>query len=334
MRLRDPAPILLALATLAWAAQPAAQQDPPAELQSLSAQAAAVRERLKKRPKDERLREQLAVLAIGAARGAEAAHAAGAQALFGSYRTLIETQLQDVRWRLGQRGAKGEAAAEFALGVLALHGILEPKDSDKACARFAAALGREYAPAKFRAAECLVKTDPARADALLREAADGGHALANEILAQRCLAAKPPDASCARERLQSAAADGRPSSQALLAWMFAQGVGGRADLQRAARLYLLAARAGDASAQNNVGELYESGRGVKADPREAIAWYRKAAEAGFAPAQFNLGRALVIGTAGHKDKNEAKAWLEKAEAAGIVQARNVLDWMARENVKK
>jgi TPR repeat protein len=325
---------LLALAADAWAAEPAAQHDPLTELRSLSGEAAGARAQLKKRPKDERPRERLADLAVRAAGRAEAASAAGAQTLFDSYRTLIEGQLADVRWRLGKRAEKGDGAAGFALGVMALHGILQPADRDKACTRFAAAFARNYAPAKFRAGECLVKTDPVRADALLRESADSGHALANEILAQRCLAAKPPDADCARGRLQSAAALGRPSSQALLAWMYAQGVGGQADPQRAARLYLLAARAGDASAQNNVGELYESGRGLKADPREAIAWYRKAAEAGFAPAQFNLGRALAAGIAGQGDKNEAKGWLEKAEAAGIVQARNVLDWMAKQNVKK
>ena len=168
----------------------------------------------------------------------------------------------------------------------------------------------------------------------MREAADSGHPAAAELLGRACLEAKPPQADCAWERLTMAAAAGRPSAQSVLAWMYSQGVGGRSDPARAARLYLQAARAGDASAQNNAGELYESGRGTKVDPKLAFDWYRKAAEAGFPAAQFNLGRLYAAGTGTPRDFAEARKWLEKAEQGGIAAARQLLDWMDKEQADK
>ncbi len=153
------------------------------------------------------------------------------------------------------------------------------------------------------------------------------HPAAAELLGRACLEAKPPQAECAWERLTLAAASGRPSAQSVLAWMYAQGVGGKSDPGRAARLYLQAARAGDPTAQNNTGELYETGRGTKPDPKLALEWYRKAAEAGFAPAQFNLGRLYAAGTGVPRNFAEARIWLEKAERDGIPAARQLLDWM-------
>ena len=93
-------------------------------------------------------------------------------------------------------------------------------------------------------------------------------------------------------------------------------------------------RAGDASAQNNAGELYETGRGTQPDPKQALEWYRKAAEAGFAPAQFNLGRLYAAGTGVPPDFGEARQWLEKAEREGIAAARQLLNWMDKENPGK
>ena len=311
-----------------------AQHDPLTEWELVNGAAMEARARLKKAPKPDAIRQQIADLAVRSAVGAERALAIGDASLFDSYRKQFREQFNDTRWRIGRMARQGGGAAEYAGGVLALHGYFEPPDVEAACRHFSAALAKGYAGAKFRISRCLEKDDAARAAALLREAADSGHPAAAELLGRACLEAKPPQAPCAWERLTMAAAAGRPSAQSVLAWMYAQGVDDKADPARAARLYLQAARAGDATAQNNAGELFETGRGVKPDPKQALDWYRKAAEAGFAPGQFNLGRLYAAGTGTSRDFAEARKWLEKAEQGAIASARELLNWMDKENPEK
>src|SRR5205085_8718919 len=114
----------------------------------------------------------------------------------------------------------------------------------------------------YRLSGCVAENDPARAEDLLRAAAESGHAMAGEQIGRRCLEAKPQDPKCAFSNVSQAAAAGRASAKSLLGWMYAQGVGVGVDPQRAIALYLDAAKAGDLSAGNNLGELYETGRGV------------------------------------------------------------------------
>jgi len=311
-----------------------AEFDPLTEWELVNGAAIEARAKLKKARKPEAIRQQIAALAVRAAVGAERALAIGDASLFDSYRSQFREQFGDTHWRLGHMARQGSGAAEYAEGVLALHGFFAPPEVDTACRHFGAALAKGYAGAKFRLSQCLEKDDPARAAALLREAADSGHPAAAELLGRACLEARPPQAACAWERLTLAAVAGRPSAQSVLAWMYAQGVGGKADPARAARLYLQAARAGGATAQNNAGELFETGRGVKPDPKQALDWYRKAAEAGFAPAQFNLGRLYAAGTGVPRDFVEARKWLEQAERGGIASARQLLDWMDQAQANK
>ena len=311
-----------------------AEYDPLTEWELVNGAAIEARAKLKKIRKPEAIRQQIADLAVRSAVGAERALAIGDASLFDSYRTQFREQFHDTHWRLGRMAKLGSGAAEYTEGVVALHGIFEPPGVETACRHFDAALAKGYRGAKFRLSQCLEKDDPARAAALMREAADSGHPAASELLGRACLEAKPPQADCAWERLTMAAAAGRPSAQSVLAWMYTQGVGGKADPARAARLYLQAARAGDATAQNNAGELFETGRSVKPDPKLALDWYRKAAETGFAPAQFNLGRLYAAGTGVPRDFAEARKWLEKAEGAGISPARQLLDWINTETLKK
>ncbi len=312
----------------------AAEHDPLTEWELVNGAAIELRAKIVKQPRNDTLRQQMAGLAIRSAVGAERALAIGDASLFDSYRVQFREQFQDAHWRLGPMAGQGGGPAEYARGVLALHGYFKAPDVADACQHFEASFGRRYAGAKFRLSQCLEKDDPARAAALMREAADSGHPAAAELLGRACLEAKPPQADCAWERLTMAAAAGRPSAQSVLAWMYSQGVGGRSDPARAARLYLQAARAGDASAQNNAGELYESGRGTKVDPKLAFDWYRKAAEAGFPAAQFNLGRLYAAGTGVPRDIAESRKWLEKAEQGGISSARPLLDWMDKETMDK
>ena len=309
---------------------PAAEHDPLTEWELVNGAAIELREKIESQPRNDPMRQQMADLALRSAIGAERALAIGDASLFDSYRRQFREQFGDTHWRLERLADQGSGVAEYAAGVRVLHGYFEPPVVEAACRHFGAAVAKGYAGAKFRLSQCMEKDDPVRAAALLCEAADSGHPAAAELLGRACLEAKPPQAACARERLTAAAAAGRPSAQSALGWMYAQGVAGKADLERAARLYLQAARAGDASAQNNAGELYETGRGMKPDMKLALDWYRKGAEAGFAPAQFNLGRLYAAGTAAPRDIIEARKWLAQAERGGIATARQLLDWMDKE----
>jgi TPR repeat protein len=311
---------------------PAIEHDSLTEWELINGAALEVRDRLKKKRNDEPTRRQLTLLAIRSARGAERALAEGNATLFDSYRSQVRELFADTRWRLGQRAKQGEGVAEFALGVFALHGFLDPPDRDAACKHFSDALDKGFGGAKFRLSLCLQEASPERAARYLHEAAEAGHPMASELKGRGCLEAKPQDLPCAYERLTVAAAAGRPSAQSLLAWMYTQGVGGRKDPERALRLYLLAAKAGDLAAQNNAGEAYEMGRGVTTDFKVALDWYRKAAGAGFAPAQFNLGRLYANGQGTEKNPEEARRWLESAEKGGVVQARQLLESMNKNAV--
>ena len=309
----------------------AAAQDAAAELPVLDRQAGELHAKLKRRPRDEGLRRNLAELAMRSASALERANSAGDEALAGSYRKLLLKHFGSTGWRLEQMSKQGKGEAAHALGVFELHGVFKSRDIPSACSHFIRALSTGFSGARFRVAQCLAEQDAKRSAGLMKEAADAGNAWALEIVGRNCLETSPPDAECARDRLLAASAAGRPSAQVLLAWALAQGISGQPDFQRAARLYRQAAEKGFASAQNNLGELYESGRGVEADPKQALLWYRRAAEAGFAPGQFNFGRVLAAGLGGPVDFPKAKEWLQKAEAGGVTQAHTLLEWMERQS---
>lgn len=278
-------------------------------------------------PRDARAGTLLAALAVVVSADLEGALSAGDARHAGALRHLIEAKLGDAPLRLQRLAARGTGGAEFALGVMALHGILGERNHGEACRHFESAWGAGFRLQAYRLSECVEATDPIRSAALLRTAADAGDPAAAESLGRACLAARPGDLACASTRVAAAAASGRPSAKSLLGWMYAQGVGVPAEPARALQLYTEAANAGDLSALNNLGELHETGRGVPADPARAAQYYREAAESGFAPAQFNFGRMLATGAGVSRDRDRARTWLRAALRGGIEPAQKVLDWL-------
>lgn len=302
-----------------------AQIDPVTEIEIISDEALALNGALDANPDDAQARQKLAELALRAARAAERVLSRGNDDLFTAYRAQFRKHFATTRPGLESMAGRGVGGAEFALGVLDLHGMLGERDVARACAHFAAALGKGFGGAKFRHAQCIEKSAPARALALMREAADSGHAEAGERLGRICLEAKPPDLPCAFARLERASREGRPSATALLGRMHAEGIGGKADPARAAGYYREAAAQGEPSARNKLGELYERGRGVEQDPARAFDYYLSAAVTGFPPAQFNVGRLYATGKGTEKNLIEARQWLGAAANAGVPPARQLLD---------
>ncbi len=237
--------------------------DPVTEIEIISDEALALSNALAANSDDAQARQKLAELALRAARAAERALSRGDENLFTGYRTQFVKYFAQARPGLEAMAGRGIGAAEYALGVFALHGIFEERNVERACAHFASALGKGFGGAKFRHAQCIEDSDPARALTLMQEAANAGHVGAIEQLGRICLEAEPPDAACAYARLERASREGRLSATTLLGWMHVQGIGGKVDLPRAARYYREAAEKGEAAARNNLGELYETGRGVR-----------------------------------------------------------------------
>lgn len=156
--------------------------------------------------------------------------------------------------------------------------------------------------------------------------------------------------------------DGRAQNN--LAGLFAEGLGGPADYQAAAKWFQEASNAGVVQAKFNLSNFYESGTGVPRDTGKAIAlleeaaamgdvlaafnagkllsegrsdfqmdvprairWYRQSADAGYASAQYNLGCIYAQGVGVPRDWSAAAAWFAKAAAQGHTKAQMDLGTM-------
>lgn len=307
------------------------QLDPKAEYNLIDEDALALNNALAVAPDDKHANQKLAELALRSLRAAEKALSRGDDALFAAYAGQFPKRFADSRPALENMAAREIGVAEYVLGVIELHGLDGAKNVDQACLRFAAAVEKGFAGARFRHAQCIEESNPARALALIREAADAGHVAANERMGRICLDAEPPDVECATAHLERAARDGRASATTLLGWMHAEGINGAPDPARAAKLYAEAARKGEPSAHNNLGELYEKGRGVAKNETTAFEHYLAAAQAGFPPGQFNVGRLYAAGRGAKQNSEEARRWLEQAEKAGISQAQEILRLLEQES---
>jgi TPR repeat protein len=282
----------------------AAQPDEVTELEIINGEAIALSGALAAAPDDTELRQKLALLALRAARAAERVLSRGDDDLFTAYRAQFRKHFAATRPGLESMAARGVGAAEFALGVIDLHGMPGERDVARACAHFAAALDRGFAGARFRHARCIEQKAPERAAALMREAADAGHVGAMEQLGRSCLDARPPDAACARTRLERAAREGHP------------------ERHHAAGL--------DASRRHRRQGGPGACRGLLPRGRRDLL----AALAGFPPAQFNLGRLFATGQGTARDLEQARHWLGEAAKAGIAPARLLLDHLDREAAAK
>lgn len=316
--------------SITLAPAPPAGADLNARMTWLNQEADRQRALIGKAPQDEQLRLNIAVLAVQATRDFEDAQAIGDASTSTALRQLIEKKMADSRWRLNWMSQHNLNGADFALGVLSQQGILEDKNAVVARQRFEQAWSRGFLDAAYRLAGCYRDKQAGQADALLRMAADAGHAAASEQVGRGCLESKPSDSKCALRYLSASASSGRASAKSLLGWMHAQGAGVERDAFLAEKLYLEAAAAGDQSARNNLGELYETGRGVKEDAARAFENYRQAAEAGFVPAQFNLGRMYAAGTGTERDFVKSRLWLGRALQGGVQPAKQMLDWLDKQ----
>ncbi|MDE2183428.1 MAG: sel1 repeat family protein [Alphaproteobacteria bacterium] len=133
-------------------------------------------------------------------------------------------------------------------------------------------------------------------------------------------ARNPAALAAAVPRLEKAAAQGEPIAQFRLAKLYASGRGVVRDEPRAARLYALAAEAGNRSAMYDLAVALVEGRGLRANPDEAARWFLKAAQLGLVDAQFNLAVMYERGMGTPQSAVEAYRWYAIAAQSGDRQA--------------
>ena len=153
--------------------------------------------------------------------------------------------------------------------------------------------------------------------AMLRKAAEGGHADAALHLA-RLLLEDPARRSEGIEWLQKSAASGTAEARHLLGLAHLHGLGVPKDFAEARRLQAEAANSGVAEAQLELALMLRQGIGGPGDLRAADEWERRAADAGEGRACLNM--AVYAATASPPRITEMRTWYERAATAGNAEA--------------
>lgn len=180
-----------------------------------------------------------------------------------------------------------------------------------------------------------LRGDHTAAVAELRPLAEAGDAQAQYYMGALSEhgAGVPADYRAAAAWYEKAAGQGLAAAQFNLGLFYYHGAGAGAvaqDVDRAAKLLLPAAKAGNAMAQHLVGRMYNEGRGLPRDSAEAMKWTRRAADRGIPGAQFALG--LSVGGRRHmvSERIAAYAWMLLAARAGHPGARQNLESLGRD----
>ncbi len=103
-----------------------------------------------------------------------------------------------------------------------------------------------------------------------------------------------------------------------------EGVGGKADVEKAFSWYSQAAERGHSQAQYEIALMYLKGTGIGSNLSEAMKWMRFSAENKNVGALEFLGMAYVKGQAGAPERDEAIAYLKLALELGSVSAQQAL----------
>lgn len=263
---------------------------------------------------------------------------------------------------------EGSSLAQYRYGRVLLEGRGGPIDPKAAALWLEQAVAQNHLPAATLLARIYLtglpdsngqpQKDPARAAALLRNAAARGAAEAQYYLALLYQAGNgiAADAEAAFNWLQAAAEQGYgPAQQALsdvykdgngtaadpalarywlkeashfndpkarfdFAQMLLEGYGGEIDRPRAVTELTAAAEAGLVMAQRQLGMLYLEG----ADPALALQWLEQAAANGDLGAMSNLGHAYATGQGLAQDDAAALRWYRLASENGLGRATTVL----------
>ncbi len=235
---------------------------------------------------------------------------------------------------LRQAAERGDAEAQFNLGVMYANGRGVPQNHHEAVQWYRRAAEQGLAKAQFYLGAGYVlgngvQQDDHEAVQWFRRAAEQDHAAAQRILGMMYANGKgvPQDDREAMHWYRRAAKQGLAEAQYNLGLMYANGQGVPQDHHEAVHWYRRAAKQGLAKAQYNLGVMYANGEGVPQDDREAVQWFHRAAEQGLAKAQFNLGVMYANGRGVPQDNREAVHWYRRAAEQGDAKAQGNLGLM-------
>jgi TPR repeat protein len=99
------------------------------------------------------------------------------------------------------------------------------------------------------------------------------------------------------------------------------------DYERAMKLSMPLAEAGDPEFQCIVASLYHLGLGVAINIGEAVKWYLKSSEQGYRVASNNLAGMILAGQWGNGSRVEAEKWYQKAREQGFEHAPHSVDYL-------
>lgn len=133
-----------------------------------------------------------------------------------------------------------------------------------------------------------------------------------------CKATYDTDRALALEQALLPTAMGNPWSAEIVALCLTYGT--FTDNVRAAKMFLIAAKAGLSSSQDNLGWFYENGRGFEKDPESACHWYGESARQGNVHAMTCYAWCLNSGFGCVTDYRSAIEWYTKAADANDPRA--------------
>jgi len=210
---------------------------------------------------------------------------------------------------------RGDSAALFMLGGMSEYGDGVPQNRAAAVDYYSRAAARGHAEAAFALAFLYEQADSLdRGEHYYAQAADSG--LTDAAFNLALLLLRPdyrPDVPRAVALLRRAAEGGSAEAQNNLASLLEAGESVRRDLPEAFRLYTMAAQQNLPQAQHNLGRFYEQGLVAETDARKALELYSRAAAQGLRAAQLSLARLYENGAPGvpaHPQK--ASYWRQKA----------------------
>lgn len=225
------------------------------------------------------------------------------------------------RWK--SAALKGEAWAQYNLGLCYQKGIYFMEDKAEGIKWLTKAADQEFPPAMVDLANCYesgngVAQDKALALDWLKRVANLGHVKTQYLLGVRYFKGEgvSVDKAEAFRWFTKAAEKGALPAKFYLAYCYMQGEGCELDPKKALELFREAAEGGLPAAQYNLGLCYYKGTGVEIDEDEAESWFEKAAEGGMGQAQYYYARCLL-----GDDDEEAVEWLKKAASQNVTAAQ-------------
>jgi hypothetical protein len=135
------------------------------------------------------------------------------------------------------------------------------------------------------------------------------------------------DHAGAARLLLVAARAGNPLAELRLAIMYDNGDAVDLNKKEAFAWYLSAARAGEPASQDETGSFYEDGAIVPEDWIEAAKWYALSAQFGWANAEYDLGRAYQYGIGVPLSLDTALEWYGRAGAQGNAPGRQSANYL-------